>query len=129
MDSVSFSTFSLFCFSTSEQVFRHNDPVHLEQVVRKAIIDGQPRTHRPWNKILIVVEGIYRYVFFEEIRESHGILTMGFIFFAVWKEKFWPCLKLSISRTSTIVISTLMRLIVLVPWERQDEESVNTGEY
>jgi len=27
--------------------------------VRKAIIDGQPRTHRPWNKVLIVVEGIY----------------------------------------------------------------------
>lgn len=43
----------------SIKVFRHNDPSHLEQVVRKAIIDGQPRTHRPWNKILIVVEGIY----------------------------------------------------------------------
>ena len=31
----------------------------MEEVVRKAIIDGQPRTRRPWNKILIVVEGIY----------------------------------------------------------------------
>mmetsp|Transcript_13981 Transcript_13981/g.55146 ORF Transcript_13981/g.55146 Transcript_13981/m.55146 type:complete len:506 (+) Transcript_13981:144-1661(+) len=39
--------------------FKHNDPSHLEKVVFKAIIDGQPRTHRPWNKILIVVEGIY----------------------------------------------------------------------
>ncbi len=28
-------------------------------MIRKAIIDGQPRTHRPWKKILIVVEGIY----------------------------------------------------------------------
>jgi len=39
--------------------FKHNDPVHLEQVLRKAVIEGQPRTHRPWTKILIVVEGIY----------------------------------------------------------------------
>src|SRR5579872_2064411 len=28
-------------------------------VIRKAIVDGQPRTHRPWTKILILVEGIY----------------------------------------------------------------------
>ena len=24
-----------------------------------AIAEGQPRTHRPWKKILIIVEGIY----------------------------------------------------------------------
>ena len=24
-----------------------------------AVIEGQPRTRRPWKKILIVVEGIY----------------------------------------------------------------------
>lgn len=41
------------------KVFRHNDAKHLEEVVRTAIIEGQPRTHRPWTKILIVVEGIY----------------------------------------------------------------------
>lgn len=41
------------------KVFKHNDVQDLERVVRHAIIDGQPRTHRPWNKILIVVEGIY----------------------------------------------------------------------
>jgi len=40
-------------------IFKHNDPSHLERVLRKAISEGQPRTHRPWTKILIVVEGIY----------------------------------------------------------------------
>eukprot|EP01098_Paradermamoeba_levis_P012979 TRINITY_DN580_c0_g1_i3.p1 TRINITY_DN580_c0_g1~~TRINITY_DN580_c0_g1_i3.p1 ORF type:complete len:262 (+),score=80.22 TRINITY_DN580_c0_g1_i3:186-971(+) len=32
---------------------------HLEEVLRESIIEGQPRTHRPWTKILLVVEGIY----------------------------------------------------------------------
>lgn len=40
-------------------VFQHNDPDHLEAVLREAIAEGQPRTHRPWKKILVVVEGIY----------------------------------------------------------------------
>ena len=34
----------------------------LEQVLRKAIVEGQPKTHRPWKKILILVEGVYRLV-------------------------------------------------------------------
>jgi serine palmitoyltransferase len=41
------------------KVFRHNEPEHLERVLRAAVAEGQPRTHRPWSKILIVVEGIY----------------------------------------------------------------------
>jgi len=41
------------------KVFHHNDYQHLEAVVRKAIVDGQPRSHRPWKKIIILVEGIY----------------------------------------------------------------------
>ena len=41
------------------QVFAHNDVEHLEVVLRRAIAEGQPRIHRPWKKILIVVEGIY----------------------------------------------------------------------
>lgn len=40
-------------------MFAHNDVDHLEAVLRRAIVEGQPRTHRPWKKILIVVEGIY----------------------------------------------------------------------
>ena len=40
-------------------MFAHNDVEHLEAVLRRAIAEGQPRIHRPWKKILIVVEGIY----------------------------------------------------------------------
>ena len=32
----------------------------LEKKLQDAIIEQQPRTHRKWKKILIVVEGIYR---------------------------------------------------------------------
>ncbi|CAL8300107.1 unnamed protein product [Merluccius merluccius] len=31
----------------------------LEKMLREAVCTGQPRTHRPWKKILIMVEGIY----------------------------------------------------------------------
>lgn len=41
------------------KVFNHNDTASLEKVIRRSIVEGQPRTHRPWNRILIVVEGIY----------------------------------------------------------------------
>ncbi|GFH18625.1 aminotran_1_2 domain-containing protein, partial [Haematococcus lacustris] len=41
------------------KVFRHNDPQHLDAVLKDSIAQGQPRTHRPWKKILIIVEGIY----------------------------------------------------------------------
>eukprot|EP01018_Ginkgo_biloba_P017272 Gb_24136 [translate_table: standard] len=40
-------------------VFQHNTPSHLEEVLRESIAEGQPRTHRPWKKIIVVVEGIY----------------------------------------------------------------------
>ncbi|KAG9484352.1 hypothetical protein GDO78_009983 [Eleutherodactylus coqui] len=32
---------------------------NLEKLLRDAVVRGQPRTHRAWKKILIVVEGIY----------------------------------------------------------------------
>lgn len=41
------------------RVFQHNNPASLEKVLREAISEGQPRTRRPWDKILVVVEGIY----------------------------------------------------------------------
>ncbi|PWA83672.1 long chain base2 [Artemisia annua] len=43
------------------KVFQHNNlaPSHLEELLRENIADGQPRTHRPWRKIIVVVEGIY----------------------------------------------------------------------
>ena len=51
---------------------------HLEKEIRKAIIKGQPRTHRPWKKIFFLVEGIYRLLI-------RLILCIGVI---VWKEGF-----------------------------------------
>jgi serine palmitoyltransferase len=31
----------------------------LENLLRESISQGQPRTHRPWKKILLVCEGLY----------------------------------------------------------------------
>lgn len=39
--------------------FEHNDMRILEKVIRNEIAQGQPRTHRPWKKIIIAVEGLY----------------------------------------------------------------------
>jgi 7-keto-8-aminopelargonate synthetase-like enzyme len=33
--------------------------VSLEKLLRDAVVYGQPRTRRPWKKILIVVEGVF----------------------------------------------------------------------
>ncbi|XP_056147969.1 LOW QUALITY PROTEIN: serine palmitoyltransferase 3 [Lampris incognitus] len=41
------------------RVFKHNNMKSLEKLLREAVCSGQPRTHRPWKKILIMVEGIY----------------------------------------------------------------------
>ncbi|XP_054262753.1 serine palmitoyltransferase 2 [Macrosteles quadrilineatus] len=41
------------------KVFKHNNMASLEKHLRDAIIHGQPRTRRPWKKIIIMVEGIF----------------------------------------------------------------------
>jgi len=33
---------------------------HLEELLRDAVVYGQPLSRRPWKKILIMVEGVYR---------------------------------------------------------------------
>jgi len=38
--------------------------VDLESKLRDAVVYGQPHTCRPWKKIMIIVEGIYRYISF-----------------------------------------------------------------
>ena len=38
------------------------DMKSLENVLRRAVTEGQPRRLRAWRKILIVVEGVYRCV-------------------------------------------------------------------
>lgn len=42
--------------------FSSKDMQNLEKLLRDAITYGQPRIRRAWKKILILVEGIYRYV-------------------------------------------------------------------
>jgi len=60
-DGMNHSSIAVGCRTSGAviRVFRHSDVNHLESVIRHAIIDGQPLTHRPWTKILIMVEGIY----------------------------------------------------------------------
>lgn len=41
------------------RVFKHNDTEELEGLLREVISQGQPKTHRPWKKILVIVEGIF----------------------------------------------------------------------
>jgi len=74
--------------------FKHNDMKDLENKLREAIAQGQPRTHRPWKKILVVVEGLYsmegtmcnlpglirlkkRYRFNLFVDEAHSIGALG----------------------------------------------------
>jgi serine palmitoyltransferase len=60
-DQLNHASLVVGCRSTGAKVrvFRHNDAEHLEHVLRDAIVHGQPRTGRPWTKILVIVEGIY----------------------------------------------------------------------
>jgi len=41
------------------RIFKHNDTQQLDEILREAIVMGRPRTRRPWNKILVILEGIY----------------------------------------------------------------------
>jgi len=76
------------------QSFKHNDMADLEKKLREAISQGQPRTHRPWKKILVAIEGLYsmegtmcdlpgilklkkKYKFFLFVDEAHSIGALG----------------------------------------------------
>lgn len=41
------------------RMYKHNDMRELEKLLREVISQGQPKTHRPWKKILVVVEGLF----------------------------------------------------------------------
>ncbi|KAJ5600434.1 hypothetical protein N7450_001501 [Penicillium hetheringtonii] len=74
--------------------FRHNDMKSLEERLRTAISQGQLPSHRPWSKILVIVEGLYsmegticdlpslvalrrRYKFNLFVDEAHSIGALG----------------------------------------------------
>ena len=92
------------------KVFKHNNPEHLETVLKKAIVQGQPRTHRPWKKIVIVVEGIYRYAPHTTVpRPSFaargGVECMGVL--VKKKKKFYRLTV--IGRFDRVIVSTVWR--------------------
>lgn len=41
------------------KVFKHNDARDMEKKIVKAVQDGQPKTGKPFRKILIIIEGVY----------------------------------------------------------------------
>ncbi len=43
----------------SVRMFKHNDVADLEKLLREVVSQGQPKTHRPWKRIIVVVEGLY----------------------------------------------------------------------
>lgn len=51
--------FGIRVSGASVKVFKHNDMSDLEKLIRNQIAQGQPKTHRPWKKIVIAVEGLY----------------------------------------------------------------------
>lgn len=76
------------------RMFKHNDISSLESVLREAISQGQPKTHRPWKKILVIVEGLYsmegtlvnllgivrlkqKYKFYLFVDEAHSVGAIG----------------------------------------------------
>ncbi|ODV97036.1 hypothetical protein PACTADRAFT_48812 [Pachysolen tannophilus NRRL Y-2460] len=79
---------------TVVKIFPHNDMKALEKLLRKEISNGQPRSHRPWSKIIVAVEGLYsmegnlcnlpklvelrkKYKFYLFVDEAHSIGAMG----------------------------------------------------
>ncbi|XP_006455177.1 hypothetical protein AGABI2DRAFT_194831 [Agaricus bisporus var. bisporus H97] len=76
------------------RMFKHNDMKSLESLLREVISQGQPKTHRPWKKILLIVEGLYsmegtmvnlpavmelkkKYKFYLFVDEAHSIGALG----------------------------------------------------
>lgn len=66
----------------------------LRDLLREVISQGQPRTHRPWRKIIVIVEGLYsmegtivnlprlielkkQYKFYLYVDEAHSIGALG----------------------------------------------------
>ncbi|TFY53039.1 hypothetical protein EVJ58_g9670 [Rhodofomes roseus] len=76
------------------RTFKHNNMKSLENLLREVISQGQPKTHRPWKKILVIVEGLFsmegtlanlpvimelkkKYKFYLFVDEAHSIGALG----------------------------------------------------
>ncbi|GMG56545.1 unnamed protein product [Ambrosiozyma monospora] len=86
--------FGIRLSNAAVKVFPHNDMDKLEKIVRDAISQGQAKTHRPWQKIMVCVEGLYsmegnlcnlpklvelreKYKFYLFVDEAHSIGALG----------------------------------------------------
>lgn len=60
-DTLNHASIAIGCRLSGAQImtFKHNDVKDLEKVLREAVVKGQPKTGKPWSKILIIVEGLY----------------------------------------------------------------------
>ncbi|KAI9286473.1 pyridoxal phosphate-dependent transferase [Umbelopsis sp. AD052] len=78
----------------SIRVFKHNNMDSLKLLLQEVISQGQPRTHRPWKKIMVIVEGLYsmegsivnlpalvqlrkQFGFYLYVDEAHSIGALG----------------------------------------------------
>ena len=78
--------------------YKHNNMKDLERLLRESISHGQPDTHHPWRKILVVVEGLFsmegtiadlpgllhlkkKYKFYLFVDEAHSIGALGYVLF------------------------------------------------
>jgi serine palmitoyltransferase len=76
------------------KVVPHNDMKALEKILRESISQGQSKSHRPWKKIFVCVEGLYsmegtycnvpavinlreKYNFYLFVDEAHSIGALG----------------------------------------------------
>ncbi|TFK31533.1 pyridoxal phosphate-dependent transferase, partial [Crucibulum laeve] len=76
------------------RTFKHNDMRSLENLLKEVISQGQPKTHRPWKKMLLIVEGLYsmegtlvnlpaimelkkKYKFYLFVDEAHSVGALG----------------------------------------------------
>lgn len=96
--------------SANIRVFKHNNMNDLRQLLREVISQGQPRTHRPWKKILVIVEGLYSME--GSVVNLPELIKLKREFKASGKEKDMDMNAYAICSS----ISMWMKLILLVHW-------------
>lgn len=76
------------------KTFKHNDMTDLRRLLIQVIHQGQPEAHKPWKKVLVIVEGLYsmegtivnlpdlvelkkKFKFYLYVDEAHSIGALG----------------------------------------------------
>lgn len=102
--------------------YKHNDMDVLENLLREVISQGQPRTHRPWKKILVIVEGLFSM--------EGSLVDLPRLIELKKRYKVCHCLavsKESITLTSISSTCTSMKPIQSVRWVPTAEVFVTTS--